>query len=296
MQSQIIPLKNRGVLKLCGPDAIPFLQSLVTQDVHIVSPNNTVYTALLTAEGRYLSDFFIISQSNECLLLDMEREHISTVKMMLERYRLRHQLDIKDVSLDWYVFSILGKRSAIDTFHPSPLKGQTRHTSKSITFTDPRFEDLGLRTLTQEDGLPFDAIPRDNDEEYLTLRYDLGVAEGSELIQSRSIILEYGLNDLNAISFHKGCYLGQELMARTLYKGAINKHIFPCTFEGGTLDKDTRLFYKGQEVGRTRAIFKDKALALINVNCVKEMNLKEAHLISKENIIVRPHIASWMKL
>src|SRR3546814_670367 len=88
-------LSDRGVLALTGEDRYGFLQGLVSNDVERARGDRAVYAALLTAQGRFLHDFFLV-RSGDALLLDCEAERRDDLRVRLSRYRLRAKVAVED--------------------------------------------------------------------------------------------------------------------------------------------------------------------------------------------------------
>ncbi|MCS6853798.1 MAG: folate-binding protein [Elioraea sp.] len=195
----IAELPARGVVSVCGPDSRVFLQGLVSNDVSQVAPGQpAVWAALLTPQGKWLADFFLIAHG-ERILLDCERGQASWLVAHLARYRLRARVEIADESDRWAVFAAWGETA------PGGLAAR-----------DPRLPEAGWRRLAQPGTVLCDATEADYDRHRLTL----GLPDGSRDLESgRTVLLEAGFDELNGISWTKGCWMGQELTARTKYRG-----------------------------------------------------------------------------
>lgn len=191
----MILLKDRAILEISGPERKKFLQGLVTNDVEKASATNLIYTAMLNAQGRFLYDFFIFD-NDEKLVLDCLAARRDEILKKLNFYKLRSQVEIK-------------KNDELKVFSSHESKG----------FSDPRNQKLGFRFYGNEVG--------DNSNEYHFKRISLKIPESeNDLTYEKSFILEFGFDELNAIDYNKGCYVGQELTARTHYRGEIRKKIF----------------------------------------------------------------------
>lgn len=202
----ISKLTDRAVIAVSGPDAREFLQNLITNDVEKLTPGGAIYAALLTPQGKILFDF-LIAQSGGALLIDCPRAAREGLVRRLSMYKLRAKVQIAPRD-DLGVFA-----------SPGPLPGG---------FADPRLEALGYRAIVQ-------AMPVDNGPEgYHALRLGLGVPEGADFGSDRMFALDGGLNELHAIAFNKGCYVGQEVTARMKHRGKDAKRLLPVTAADGT--------------------------------------------------------------
>lgn len=195
-----VQLENRGCLILTGNDVRPFLQNLITNDMKKLGQDQPLYACLLTPQGKFLHDFFIYEQDDH-ILIDCEggeRAHDLAKRLTMYKLRADVQIQAQDHHSVYAIFNT-------DQFgHP-----------------DPRHKDLGYRSFKASDALeekPF--------AEWDKQRIALGVPDGSrDLVVGNSTMDEAHMDQLNAISYDKGCYLGQELTARMHYRGLGKKHL-----------------------------------------------------------------------
>jgi tRNA-modifying protein YgfZ len=202
-------LPDRAVLAITGTDARDFLQGLITNDIRKASPGKAVFAALLSPQGRFLHDFFI-TEHEDRLLLETDKARLLDLIKRLTLYKLRSRISIEALP-QLQVSAIWGEES-----------GQWSVISGQIIYADPRLPDLGMRFIASE--VPASAGTTEND--YDLHRLKLGIPEGSrDLIPERSLILEYGYDELNGVDFTKGCYVGQEVTARTHHRAQLRKFI-----------------------------------------------------------------------
>lgn len=186
---------GRQVIMMGGKDALPFLQGLVTNDVlPLAKGRGIVWTALLSPQGKYLADFFVVS-TGSALLLDLPDSLSDSTLQRLGMYRLRAD--------------VIFERSAMTVqrgLGPAPVDA----------LADPRHPDLGWRRYAEtSDSVSFDDA---------AIRVRLAIPEtGVELIPGESYILENGFDRLNGVDFRKGCYIGQEVTARMKHKTELRK-------------------------------------------------------------------------
>ncbi|MBU6448936.1 MAG: folate-binding protein, partial [Rhodospirillales bacterium] len=218
--SKIAHLPHRGVLELTGADRVAFLNGLVSNDVARAAPGNAVWAAMLTPQGRYLVDFFILSDG-ERLLLDVPRAELPALAQKLRRYKLRSAVEIKDASDSLKVFS------AWDGTPPDTPR----------TAADPRLPQAGYRSLSAE-HLPCNATV----EDYAAHRIPLGLPDGApDLEAEKTLLLEAGFDELGGVDWEKGCYMGQELTARTKYRGLIKRRLLPVRLQKPGLPAGTQI-------------------------------------------------------
>ncbi|MBY0428815.1 MAG: folate-binding protein [Alphaproteobacteria bacterium] len=210
-----------------------------------------LFTAFLTPQGKYLFDFFIIPQG-EHLLIDCEDVQQNELVRRLMFYKMRSNVALEDTRNH---FSVVACWSAPSN-HP-------------LAFADPRYAGLGERLIipkTDEASFPTNREEHDYQEH----RYKNGVAEGSHEIEvGIATLLEINFDTLNAISWNKGCYMGQELTARTRYRGLIKKRYLPFKFEGLPPARHHDILHEGFTVGRVMAIGKDYGLGQFQIDKIR---------------------------
>jgi len=260
-------LQDRGVLRITGDDARDFLQGLISNDIRRVQPDRAIFSALLTPQGKYLFDFFI-AERDSVLLLETERARIDTLIKRLTLYKLRAKAELTDVSDDWRVVALWGE-GALETLN-LPEAGAAREYGNGIAFADPRLQTAGLRLLLA----PGDPLPDGEDagmDAYDAHRLALGLPDGSrDLTAEKSILLESGFDELHGIDWNKGCYMGQELTARTKYRGLVKKRLVPVSIEGPLPEPGTEIIAEGKSVGEIRSGRDRLALALIRLEALNE--------------------------
>lgn len=202
---------HRGAISVTGENVLGFLQNLVTQDTSSLSETKpSVYCHMLNSKGRFMYDIFLYRLSGDHVVVDVSQQRKNSLIKVLQMYSLRSGVRIQDASDQYHIMVRFGDTVLDDGLVEDARLGNI----------------LGYRGISASapELLKDDVIPVD---EYTSLRLSLGVAEGPEEIPEGSVPLEYNLDGLHGISFNKGCYIGQELMARTHYQGQIRKRIMP---------------------------------------------------------------------
>ncbi len=259
-------LHNRSIISIKGDDKKTFLQGLITNDINKVSETQAIYAFMLSPQGRFLYDFFII-QNNEQLLLDCSKERVDEIVQKLSFFKLRSKVEIKKES-DLAVAVSFDK----DAFN-----------DEKIIFADPRNSEMGYRAFIM--GLSED-LEKYNNDEYNLHRIQIKLPDDSDLTYDKSFPLEFGFDNFNAVDYKKGCYVGQETTARTHYKGLIRKKIFLVQIPNSKqITKGLEIESENKTVGEilSSAVSGNElfALALIKNldNEGKEINLAELKLI-----------------
>ena len=280
---QFTLLPHRSVIAVSGPDRVEFLQGLISNDTTKVTPDRAIWAALLTAQGRFLNDMFVVQGAGETLLLETERERAPALAKKLGLYKLRSKVTVEDRSAAMDVAVVFGP----DAAKALPIEG-------TVAFVDPRLAELGIRVLAPAGTAPALLSARGISvaalEAYETLRLRFGVPDGSrDLPVEKALLLESGFDELNGVDWQKGCYMGQELTARTKYRALVKKRLFPVRVDGKLPAPGTAIERDGQEVGEIRSGLGDRALAMLRLDA------RQGTLIAGEARIV-PQTPGWMRL
>jgi folate-binding protein YgfZ len=265
--TQMAALPDRAVIAATGDDRVSFLQGLVSNDVAAATPGRAVWAALLTPQGKWLADFFILADG-ERLLLDCERGQMEMLVARLSRFRLRAKVAIAPTGLR--VFAAWGG---------TPAAGP-------LSAPDPRLAEAGWRVLADV-AVPTNADALDWDRH----RLSLGLPDGSrDLEAEKTVLLEAGFDELGGISWTKGCYMGQELTARTRYRGLLKRRLVPVTIAGEAPPPGTPILRAGTEVGTIRSSRDDAGLAVLRLEALspERLNCGGATLAAR--------VPEWMRL
>jgi folate-binding protein YgfZ len=262
-------LDNRACLRLSGEDAMALLQGLVSNDLNRLTPDRAIYTTLLTPQGKFLFDFFVHADG-AALILETAGDRLADLERRLTLYRLRSDVTIEPVEPAPLVAVLFGDGAAALADLPAE-PGATRETDGLTWTVDPRLPALGVRLR----GAP-EAVRARLDAAGLELvdatdfnrhRITLAVPEaGSDLIVDRSILLEAGLDQLNGVAFDKGCFVGQELTARTRYRGLVKRRLVPVELVGASVEPGFAIMAGEVEAGEIRSTTGDLAMALLRLD------------------------------
>ena len=210
--------QDRTVLAMTGADVRAVLQNIVTNDVDAVQPGHAVYAALLTPQGKYLFDFFLLNGADfgwgaDDILIDAGAEQAAALAQRLKMYCLRRKAAVA-AAADLNVALIWGE---------GEVPGAIR---------DPRDPALGWRLYGPADQLP-DGVTEAPTTDYDALRVARLVPQtGVELVPDQTYILEAGFERLSGVDFRKGCYVGQEVTARMKHKTELRKGLVQVAVDG----------------------------------------------------------------
>jgi len=250
-------LDDRAVIAISGPEARPFLQGLVTNDVAGgLAPGSGLYTALLSPQGKVLFDFFV-TEGDGALLLDVARDSAQALLKRLRMYKLRAKVEIEARPQLGVFLNLEG--------HPDNRR--TSYAERAVSFADPRAPGLGVRSIGAIAEMPANLPgPRAYHEE----RLKLGVPEGSDFGTEKIFALDAGLDELNGVSFTKGCYVGQELTSRMKHRATARKRILGVTGKTALPAPGTAIRRGGAEIGEMLSSAGIQGFALVRLDRLDE--------------------------
>lgn len=272
------PLKSRGLLRLKGSDVIPYLQGLITNDVtHLGEQCKAMYAMMLNAQGRVLYDLIIYDTkpvNDTELYIECDRCVVTDLIKTMKMYKLRRKVDISDVSQELTVFGVLPPVQNMENFWELGNLANPK-----ISVQDPRVDKFGWRIVDNDENSVISSFKSESDvnlkeeEIYHEERYKWGIAEGIiDLPPGNCFPLESNLVYMNGVCFAKGCYIGQELTARTYHTGATRKRLMPLVFESHPSELkagDSISTESGKSAGKFRKAVGNYGLGLMRLANIK---------------------------
>jgi folate-binding protein YgfZ len=233
---------SRRLLSLSGPDAAKFLQgmmsaAILTRDGKLIPRDGAVYSGFFTPQGRVQHDILVYprppqdrSQEMPDYLVEVDGNEASKLVKRLRFYKLRAKFAMRVVEPEelsvYHLWDDAGGQ-AIKSIEGKLGEGE-------VLSQDPRLAALGYRLLARGDKAPGVDLGEVGEDSYRLRRYLQGVAEGQdEIPMEHALPLEYNMELLGGVNFQKGCYVGQELQARTKYLGIVHKRVLPCVLYDG---------------------------------------------------------------
>ena len=260
-------LEDKQIIAVSGLDSEKFLNGLLT---NLVDNRQITYAMMLSPQGRYLCDFFIYPQAQSSYLLEVPKN--ADILGKLKLYRMRSKVELEDVSSSYIC---LYSRDLLPT----------------NSYKDPRYSQLGYKSIIQSAQLAnIKLVLQPN--LYLEDKYQFCIPDGAtDFIINKSFPQEYGADFLNAISYTKGCYVGQEVIARTKYQGMVRKkiHLIQAQYSLNHLLQGDKITIEGQEVGILCSVFDNKGIALVRCEQEKE----ERYFADVCGIAVNLSLAPW---
>lgn len=261
MQTALLP--DRGVVKVVGDAARTFLNGLLTNDIDKVAPGNPRFAALLTPQGKIIVDFFVAEAGADDgggFFIDAPRALTAALVQKLGFYKLRAKVTVEDLS----------DRLAVMALWDGP-----RETEFGLCFADPRLPALGIRAIVPpqvaaEAAADLGATLTDADA-YEAHRIALGVPRGGgDFIYADTFPHEADMDQLHGVDFHKGCYVGQEVVSRVEHRATARSRIVPVTFEGPAPMQGLEVTAGDKQIGMMGSAVHGRGLALLRLDRVAD--------------------------
>jgi len=273
-KNQTIALEDRGFIQIKGDDAKDFLQNLFTNNIEKVSNIFTIFSSILTPQGKYLYEFFIL-KTNEGYLLECEKKLTLEILKLLEFYRLRSKVELLNLS-ESYLSLVISLDKFKEINKCKIIKGLTATYQNDPVYIDPRNEKLGAKIVLKMENmhqaiveLNLEIVDKKN---YYDKGFDLGIPQVNlDKLKDKIFGLENNLDELGGIDFKKGCYIGQENTSRIKLRNKLRRRILPIKKISGEFYENDIIKYKNVEVGKI-IIEKPFPFALIKI---VEPDLKE---------------------
>ena len=251
-KDQIILLEDRGLISINGDDAKNFLQNIITNDIEKVNNSCSIFSALFTPQGKYLFEFFLI-QSKNGYLLDCDSKATNEIVNYLTKYKLRSKVEIKDKSNE-YIIGIICLEKFDEIQKSENKQTDTIEYRNSSIFIDSRNKKLGARILSTLEKLHLTieklGLKIVKPEIYFKDAHALGVpVKGVESLKEQLFGLEANFEELSAIDFKKGCYIGQENTARMKLKNKLRRRLLPIS-STEKLNLGEEIFYDKIKIGK----------------------------------------------
>jgi len=251
-KDQIILLEDRGLISISGEDVKNFLQNIITNDIEKVNSSTSIFSALFTPQGKYLFEFFLIKSKNG-YFLDCDNKFTNGIINYLLKYRLRSKVEIKDISSE-FVIGLISLEKFLDIQKEVNKNVDTIEFRDSPLFLDPRNKNLGARVVSSLEKLHL-TIKKLNlkiikPDTYFAKAHSLGIPiKGIENLKDQLFGLEANFEELNAIDFKKGCYIGQENTARMKLKEKLRRRLLPIS-STKKLNIGEEIFYNKIKIGK----------------------------------------------
>ena len=258
-------LEDRGILFIDGLDAKDFLQNIITNDVNKVTESRSCFASLLTPQGKFLFDFIVVKHKKG-YFIDCEKTQIDELFKQLSLYKIRSNVQILNLSNEFVVIA-LSYEKFISIDGSKEELGSTLKYGEDPILLDPRNKKLGARLIINLEKLNSSIkkleLKSTDQDEYYNLSFQLGIAQkNTDKLKNKLFGIECNFEELNAIDFKKGCYVGQENTARIKLKNKLTKRLFPIKIIEGKINEGDSIINEESEIGKV-LISKNYPFALI---------------------------------
>jgi len=266
-KNEVITLEDRGFIQVKVVEAKDFLQNIVTNNIEKVTSNSTVFSSILTPQGKYLFEFFIL-KLEDTYLIECEKEITEEIIKILNYYKLRSKVDFINLNKKYKASVIsLEKFKEIDNSNLS--KGTTINYEEDIIYVDPRNQELGAKIIskieTTQNNIKKLNLNITDKNKYYNKSFKLGIPQiNLNRLKDKIFGVENNLDELNGIDFKKGCYVGQENTARIKLRNKLRRRILPVQKITGEISENDIIKYKDAEIGKIM-ISKPYSFGLIKV-------------------------------
>ena len=288
-------LEDRGILFIDGVDAKDFLQNIITNDINKVSDHNSCFASLLNPQGKFLFEFLVI-QHKKGYFIDCEKNQINELFKQLSLYKLRSSVQILNLSNEFVVAALSYEKFKSMEGSKDQL-GFTLKYKEDPILLDPRNKKLGARLVINLEKLYLSLKKLDlkstKQEEYYNLSFELGIAQqNTDKLKNKIFGIECNFDELNAIDFKKGCYIGQENTSRIKLKNKLTKRLLPIKVIEGDISAGQSIFIEKTEIGKV-LIDKNYPFAVIK-HTSEKFNFDLIFKINNATIrIIKP---KWLNL
>jgi folate-binding protein YgfZ len=285
MQAALLP--DRGVVKVVGEDARKFLNGLVTGDLAKITPGRAAFGALLTPQGKIISDFLLVEAppaDGGGFFLDCPRALAPTLVQRLGFYKLRAKAAVEDLS------ERLGVLAVWDG------GGDTDY---GLCYADPRLPALGMRCmlpphLAAEAAADLGAQLVEAGD-YEAHRIALGIPRGGlDFIYGDAFPHEADMDQLGGVDFDKGCFVGQEVVSRMEHRGTARSRVVPVTYDGLAPEAGTPVTAGDRPIGTLGSTSDGHGLALLRLDRAGEA-LAAGVRLTAGNVVLRPRRPAWAR-
>ena len=266
-KNEVITLEDRGFIQVKGPDAKDFLQNIVTNDLEKANNESTIFSSILTPQGKYLFEFFIL-KLKENYLLECEKKSVEDIIKLLNFYRLRSKIDLVNLNKD-YTAVVISVEKFKEISNLNLSKGKTLNYENNLIYLDPRNIKLGAKIICKIKDIEqvlnkLNLIVGDK-KKYYDKSFELGIPQ-IDLVKFKEKMfgIENNLDELNGIDFKKGCYVGQENTSRIKLRNKLRRRILAIQKISGVISENDVITFNNNEVGKI-IIDKPYAFGLVKV-------------------------------
>ena len=266
-KSEVIILEDRGFIQVKGVEAKDFLQNIVTNDIEKVTDQLTIFSSILTPQGKYLFDFFIL-KLKDSYLLECEKKSTRKIIKLLNYYKLRSKVDFTDLT-EKYVALVISLEKFKEINNSDFSIGKTTSYRNDPVYIDSRNSNLGAKIISKLENMHLTIkklnLTIGDKKNYYNKSFELGIPQiDLDKLREKVFGIENNLDELNGIDFKKGCYVGQENTSRIKLRNKLRRRILPVQKITGEISENDIIKYKDNDIGKIM-IDKPYSFALVKV-------------------------------
>ena len=293
MNNSVYILDDRAILYINGSDSKEFLQNLISNDINKITDSSSCFASLLTPQGKFLYEFIILKHK-QGYFIDCEKSQAESLFKQLNSYKIRSKVEILNLSNEFVVASFSYEKF-LSIEGSKDLLGYTFKFREDPIILDPRNRNLGARLIINLEKLYLSLkklnLKNDEIKNYHKKCHELGVVpKNFNLLQNKIFGIECNYEELNAIDFKKGCYVGQENTARIKLKNKLSKRLLPIRLIEGKLKENEKIYSNNIEIGKI-LIDGEYPFALIKY---LDKNFSRDKVYKINNSTFRIIIPSWL--
>ena len=251
-------------IEISGQDSVPFIQNLITNDINKCKTNDFLYSCLLTPQGKFFADFFIF-KNNEKFVFELHDIFYENFLKKLNMYKLRSNINIEEIET-LYSFIIFCKLITNNHY--------------KILNLDPRNSNIGKKLIQYDPSIKFnEAIIEIDEKKYHQILIQNKVPYSPfDLQENKSLLLENNFDNINGISWNKGCFVGQEITARMKYRALLKKQLYALELISGNINTGDKIIEKEVNLGEVVSKANQYIFCMLKIELVKEKSKKKALL------------------
>ena len=263
---------NSRFFSIEGEDSSGFLQNLITNDINKCSKDNFLYSCLLTPQGKFISDFFIFKKDQKFLLETHSFFYEKLIKK-LNVYKLRSKVIINQIT-DFYSYIVFGDLQ--------------KDPGTVIYNNDPRNKNIGNKLIHQKNNPKIlNSFNEINEKKYHEILIkNIVPLSHYDLEENKSLLLENNFENLNSISWDKGCYVGQEITARMKYRALLKKRIYSLVIKNGSPKIQQSIKDDENDYGKIISIENETVLAILKIELAEIKINKKQQIKTNEGVVL----------
>ncbi len=260
---------NSRFFEVSGKDSKSFIQNLITNDIEKCNDGSIIYSCLLTPQGKFLADFFIFN-INGNYIFETNDKFFNNLLSRLKIYKLRSDIEIKEINnLNSYSLFNIDYKGVYNVY-----------------LNDPRNINLGKKLIINKKILiEKERLKEINETAYHEILINHTTPYSPfDILENKSLLLENNFDNLNAIDWDKGCYVGQEITARMKYRGLLKKKLYSLKIKSGDVLEGDELIVDNKKIGTIVSKANSNIFAALNINFVNKIKNKNQNLVINDSL------------